>query len=94
VRLHPFAGFGQLVEDNVQGMLALVNITYLIAAGGDPKTALIIDRTIDDGLVLRFTAKPEKKDDPRLKAFVEVLVAAGEAVHRGEAAGVYPRRVQ
>jgi D-methionine transport system substrate-binding protein len=53
--------------------LALVNITYLIAAGGDPKTALIIDRTIDDGLVLRFTAKPVKKDDPRLKAFIEVF---------------------
>jgi len=53
--------------------LALVNITYLLAAGGDPKTALIVDRTIDDGLVLRFTAKPEKKDDPRLKAFIEVF---------------------
>ena len=53
--------------------LALVNITYLIAAGGDPKTALIIDRTIDDGLVLRFTAKPERKDDPRLRAFIEVF---------------------
>ena len=53
--------------------LALVNITYLLAAGGDPKTALIIDRTIDDGLVLRFTSKPEKKDDSRLKAFIEVF---------------------
>ncbi len=53
--------------------LALVNITYLLAAGGDPKTALIIDRTVDDGLVLRFTARPEKKDDPRLKAFIEVF---------------------
>jgi len=53
--------------------LGLVNITYLIAAGGDPKTALIIDRTIDDGLVLRFTAKPEKKDDPRLRGFIEVF---------------------
>jgi D-methionine transport system substrate-binding protein len=53
--------------------LALVNITYLIAAGGDPKTALIVDRTVDDGLVLRFTARPEKKDDPRLKAFIEVF---------------------
>jgi D-methionine transport system substrate-binding protein len=53
--------------------VALVNITYLIAAGGDPKTALIIDRTIDDGLVLRFTAKPEKKGDPRLKALIEVF---------------------
>lgn len=53
--------------------LALVNITYLIAAGGDPKTALIIDSTIDDGLVLRFTARADKKDDPRLKAFVRTF---------------------
>jgi D-methionine transport system substrate-binding protein len=53
--------------------LALVNITYLIPAGGDPKSALIIDRTVDDGLVLRFTARPDKKDDPRLKAFIEVF---------------------
>jgi D-methionine transport system substrate-binding protein len=53
--------------------LALVNITYLIPAGGDPKSALIIDRTLDDGLVLRFTARPEKKDDPKLKAFIQVF---------------------
>ncbi|MDB5551109.1 MAG: methionine transporter substrate-binding protein, partial [Rhizobium sp.] len=46
--------------------LALVNITYLIPAGGDPKSALIIDKTVDDGLVLRFTARADKKDDPRL----------------------------
>nr|WP_029085632.1 MetQ/NlpA family ABC transporter substrate-binding protein [Bradyrhizobium sp. 6(2017)] len=53
--------------------LALVNITYLIPAGGDPKSALLIDRTVDDGLVLRFTARPDKKDDPRLKAFIQVF---------------------
>ena len=53
--------------------LALVNITYLIPAGGDPKSALVIDRTIDDGLVLRFTARADKKDNPRLKAFIEVF---------------------
>ena len=53
--------------------LALVNVTYLIAAGGDPKTALIIDRSIDDGLVLRFTARADRKDDPRLKAFIQVF---------------------
>jgi D-methionine transport system substrate-binding protein len=57
--------------------LALVNITYLLAAGGDPKTALIIDRTIDDGLVLHFTAKPEKKDDPRLRAFPRAAYMVG-----------------
>jgi D-methionine transport system substrate-binding protein len=53
--------------------LALVNITYLIPAGGDPKSALLIDQTVDDGLVLRFTARLDKKDDPRLKAFIEVF---------------------
>ncbi|WP_213775309.1 MetQ/NlpA family ABC transporter substrate-binding protein [Bradyrhizobium sp. dw_78] len=53
--------------------LALVNTTYLIAAGGDPKSALLIDQTVDDGLVLRFTARADRKDDPRLKAFIEVF---------------------
>jgi D-methionine transport system substrate-binding protein len=56
--------------------LGLVNITYLIGAGGDPKTALVIDRTIDDGLVVRFTAKPDKQDDPRLRAFIGVFKSA------------------
>jgi D-methionine transport system substrate-binding protein len=31
----------------------------LIPAGGDPKSALLIDRTVDDGLVSHFTARPE-----------------------------------
>jgi D-methionine transport system substrate-binding protein len=53
--------------------LALVNITYLIPAGGDPKSALLIDRTVDDGLVLRFTARADRADNPRLKAFIEVF---------------------
>lgn len=53
--------------------LALVNLTYLIPAGGDPKSALITDRTIDEGLVLRFTARADRKDDPRLRAFVDVF---------------------
>ncbi|WP_316196211.1 MULTISPECIES: MetQ/NlpA family ABC transporter substrate-binding protein [unclassified Bradyrhizobium] len=53
--------------------LALVNITYLIPAGGDPKAALVIDRTIDDGLVLRFTARADRQDNPKLKAFIEVF---------------------
>jgi len=32
-----------------------------------------LDRTVDDGLVLRFTARLDKKDDPRLKAFIQVF---------------------
>jgi D-methionine transport system substrate-binding protein len=53
--------------------LGLVNITYLIPAGGDPKSALIIDKTIDDGLVLRFTTRADRRADPRLKAFIAVF---------------------
>lgn len=53
--------------------LGLVNITYLIPAGGDPKSALIIDKTLDDGLVLRFTARADKKDDARLAAFIKIF---------------------
>jgi len=56
--------------------LALVNLTFLIPAGGDPKSALITDRTIDEGLVLRFTARADKKDDKRLRAFVDVFKSA------------------
>lgn len=56
--------------------LALVNITYLIPAGGDPKSALLIDKTIDEGLVLRFTARADKKDDPRLAAFIKIFRSA------------------
>jgi hypothetical protein len=45
--------------------------------------------------VLRFTAKPEKKGDPRLKAFIRIFKSAsGGTVHRGEAAGIHPGRVQ
>lgn len=53
--------------------LGLVNITYLIPAGGDPKSALVVDRTIDDGLVLRFTTRADRKENPRLKAFIAVF---------------------
>lgn len=51
--------------------LALVNLTYLIPAGGDPKSALIVDRDPDEKFVLRFVARPDRKDDPRLQAFIK-----------------------
>lgn len=50
--------------------LALVNLTYLIPAGGDPKSALIVDRDPNEQFVLRFVARPDRKDDPRLRAFI------------------------
>lgn len=56
--------------------LGMVNLTLLIPAGGDPKSALIVDRTIEDRLVIRFVSRPEKKDDSRLKGFIDVFKSA------------------
>jgi hypothetical protein len=39
----------------------------------EPGTNSPLHRTVDDGLVLRFTARPDKKDNPRLKAFIQVF---------------------
>lgn len=50
--------------------LALVNLTYLIPAGGDPKSALVVDREPNEQFVLRFVARPDRRDDPRLRAFI------------------------
>ncbi|MBR1218213.1 MetQ/NlpA family ABC transporter substrate-binding protein [Bradyrhizobium sp. U87765 SZCCT0131] len=50
--------------------IAMVNLTYLIPAGGDPKSALLLDKTPDEQFIIRFITRPEKKDDPRLKALL------------------------
>ncbi|WP_238314049.1 MetQ/NlpA family ABC transporter substrate-binding protein [Methylobacterium crusticola] len=55
--------------------LAMVNLTYLVAAGGDPNTALLIDRSADDQFVLRFVTREGHKDDPRLRRFIETFKA-------------------
>lgn len=55
--------------------LAMVNLTYLLAAGGDPNTALLVDRAADDHFVLRFVARQDRKDDPRLRRFIETFKA-------------------
>ncbi|ACL57629.1 MetQ/NlpA family ABC transporter substrate-binding protein [Methylobacterium nodulans] len=55
--------------------LAMVNLTYLIPAGGDPNSALLLDRSADDQFVLRFTAREDRKNDPRLRRFVETFKA-------------------
>ncbi|WFT78814.1 MetQ/NlpA family ABC transporter substrate-binding protein [Methylobacterium sp. CB376] len=49
----------------------MVNLTCPLAAGGDPNTALLVDRAADDQFVLRFVAREDRKDDPRLRRFVE-----------------------
>ena len=50
--------------------LAMVNLTYLIPAGGDPKSALLLDTTADEHFIIRFVTRPEGKDDPRLQRFL------------------------
>ncbi|SFM01962.1 MetQ/NlpA family ABC transporter substrate-binding protein [Methylobacterium pseudosasicola] len=50
--------------------LAQVSFTYLFAAGGNPRTALISDGQGDRHYTLSFVSRPENRDDPRLKAFI------------------------
>ena len=50
--------------------LAQVSFTYLFAAGGDPRSALITDGSGDRRYTLSFVARPETRDDPRLRAFI------------------------
>ncbi|SFV09010.1 D-methionine transport system substrate-binding protein [Methylobacterium sp. 174MFSha1.1] len=50
--------------------LAQISFTYLIAAGGDPKTALITDGAGDRHYTLSFVARPNNRDDARLAAFI------------------------
>jgi len=52
---------------------AMVNLTYLIPAGGDPSSALVLDKTPDDQFIIRFVTRPEKKNDPRLLALLSVF---------------------
>lgn len=53
--------------------VAMVNFTYLIPAGGDPKSALVVDDSANPNFVLRFTARDDHKDDPRLRRFIETF---------------------
>lgn len=50
--------------------LAQISFTYLIASGGDPKTALITDGAGDRHYTLSFVARPNNRDDPQLAAFI------------------------
>jgi len=50
--------------------LASVNFTSLVLAGGDPKSALIADLTTDEKFVFRFVTRPDRTNDPQLKAFI------------------------
>ncbi|MCZ0732868.1 MetQ/NlpA family ABC transporter substrate-binding protein [Phreatobacter sp. AB_2022a] len=50
--------------------LAMVNLTYLIPAGGDPKSALLLDTTADEHFIIRFVTRPENRGDARLRRFL------------------------
>ncbi|CAA2144986.1 MetQ/NlpA family ABC transporter substrate-binding protein [Methylobacterium bullatum] len=56
--------------------LAQVSFTYLIAAGGDPRTSLITDGVGDRRYTLSFVARPDNRDDPRLAAFIRSFRSA------------------
>ncbi len=56
--------------------LAQVSFTYLLASGGDPRTALITDGRGDRRYTMSFVARPDNRDDPRLRAFIATFRSA------------------
>lgn len=61
---------GQIYRSLDDVALSSVNFTSLVLGGGDPKSALIADLTTDEKFVFRFVARPDRKDNPRLHAFI------------------------
>lgn len=61
--------------------VAQVSYTFLIASGGDPKTALIEDGAHDQHYALYFVTQPEKAADPRLLAFIKVFQSPDEKAY-------------
>jgi D-methionine transport system substrate-binding protein len=51
--------------------LAQVSISYLISSGGDPESLLIADGFGDPRYALQFVARKDRKDDPRIAAFIK-----------------------
>lgn len=66
---------GQIYRSLDDVGLASINFTSLVLAGGDPKSALVADLTTDDKYVFRFVTRPDRKEHPQLRAFIEVFKA-------------------
>ncbi|TDR85125.1 MetQ/NlpA family ABC transporter substrate-binding protein [Enterovirga rhinocerotis] len=62
---------GQIYRSLDDVGLASVNFTSLVLGGGDPKSALVADLTTDEKFVFRFVTRPDRKDNPKLHAFIK-----------------------
>ena len=58
--------------------VAQVSYTFLIASGGDPKTALIADGAHAQHYALQFVARPENAKNPELLAFIKIFQSDDE----------------
>ena len=52
--------------------IAQQSYTYLLASGGDPKSALVTDGERDTYYALEFVVRADRKDDPNIRKFVEI----------------------
>ena len=57
---------------------AQVSYTFLIASGGDPKSALIEDGAHNLHYALQFVARPQNANDPKLLQFIKIFQSADE----------------
>lgn len=61
--------------------LAQVSMTYLIASGGDPRSALLTDGAGDLHYAIQFVARPQGRDDPRLARFISIFRSPEEKAY-------------
>lgn len=62
---------GQIYRSLDDVGVASVNFSSMLLAGGDPRTALIADLEPQERFVFRFVTRPDRKDNPKLHAFIK-----------------------
>jgi D-methionine transport system substrate-binding protein len=62
----------QLVRALDDVAMAQVSFTYLLAAGGDPKAALVTDGENDQHYAIQFVVRTGTENDPRIQRWLEV----------------------
>jgi len=62
----------QLVRALDDVAIAQVSFTYLLATGGDPKSALLTDGENDTHYAIQFVVHAGKEADPRIQKWIEV----------------------
>ena len=58
--------------------VAQVSYTFLLASGGDPKTALIADGAHNEHYAIQFVSRPQDANDPKLLQFIKIFQSPDE----------------